>query len=284
MSRKALGRGLSALFPETSPEPGLLHLQIDLLDPSPGQPRTSFKPEALDELAASIKTRGIIQPLVVRRRGERFEIVAGERRWRAAERAGLQKVPCLVKDIPDDSVLEFSLIENIQRQELNAIEEANAYRRLVTELGITQEEVARRVGKDRSSVTNSLRLLRLTREVQLLVEEEKLSMGHARALIPIEQPELQQALAKAIQSKGLSVRASELLVRRTLSPDSPKPSASKDPESANVKAAESKLSRRLGTPVRIKGGKRGGVIEIRYSSTDELSRLFDVLLRAAREQ
>ena len=283
MSRKALGRGLSALFPETSSEPGLLHLQIDLLDPSPGQPRTSFKPEALDELAASIKARGIIQPLVVRRRGERFEIVAGERRWRAAERVGLQKVPCLVRDIPDDSILEFSLIENIQRQELNAIEEANAYRRLVSELGITQEEVARRVGKDRSSITNSLRLLRLTREVQSLVEEEKLSMGHARALIPIEQPEVQQAIAKAILSKGLSVRASELLVRRTLSPE-PERAPRKDPESANVKAAESKLSRRLGTPVRIRGGKRGGVIEIRYSSADELSRLFDVLLRAAREQ
>jgi ParB family chromosome partitioning protein len=286
MSRKALGRGLSALFPETSSEPGLLHLQIDLLDPSPGQPRTSFKPDALDELAASIKARGIIQPLVVRRRGERFEIVAGERRWRAAERAGLQKVPCLVKDIPDDSVLEFSLIENIQRQELNAIEEANAYRRLVNELGITQEEVARRVGKDRSSITNSLRLLRLTREVQSLVEEEKLSMGHARALIPIDQPEIQQALARAILSKGLSVRASELLVRRTLSPEPalPKGADKTDPENANVKAAESKLSRRLGTPVRIRGGKRGGVIEIRYSSADELSRLFDVLLRAAREQ
>jgi ParB family chromosome partitioning protein len=282
MSRKALGRGLSALFPETSSEPGLLHLQIDLLDPSPGQPRTSFKPEALDELAASIKARGIIQPLVVRRRGERFEIVAGERRWRAAERAGLQKVPCLVRDIPDDSILEFSLIENIQRQELNAIEEANAYRRLLSELGITQEEVARRVGKDRSSITNSLRLLRLTREVQSLVEEEKLSMGHARALIPIEQPEVQQALARAILSKGLSVRASELLVRRTLTPE-PEHAPRKDPESANVKAAESKLSRRLGTPVRIRGGKRGGVIEIRYSSADELSRLFDVLLRAARE-
>src|SRR5215475_6780112 len=216
MSRKALGRGLSALFPETrGGQNDLLEIQIDLLDPSQYQPRRSFKTEALDELAASIRVRGIIQPLVVRRRGDRFEIVAGERRWRAAQRAGLKQVPCVIKSIPDENVLEVSLIENIQRQELNAIEEANAFRRLVEEFGITQEEVARRVGKERSTITNALRLLKLPIEVQKLVEDEKLSMGHARALLAIGPAERQRTVAVEIVERSLSVRDIERLGKQT---------------------------------------------------------------------
>ncbi|HMG34125.1 MAG TPA: ParB/RepB/Spo0J family partition protein [Blastocatellia bacterium] len=279
MSRKALGRGLSALFPETrGGQSDLLELQIDLLDPSQYQPRTSFNNEAMDELAASIKARGIIQPLVVRRKGERFEIVAGERRWRAAQRAGLKQVPCVVKAIRDENVLEVSLIENIQRQELNAIEEANAFRRLVEELGITQEEVARRVGKERSSITNSLRLLKLPAEVQKLVEDDKLSMGHARALLAISPMERQKTIAIQIVERGLSVREIERLGKKTEGTR-----RARDPErsrkSANVSFAEQKLSRRLGAPVNIKFSGKGGAIEIRFTSSEDLSRIFDLLIK-----
>jgi len=284
MSRKALGRGLSALIPETTEtQSDLLDIQIDLLDPSPTQPRSSFKPEALNDLAASIRARGIIQPLVVRRRAGRFQIVAGERRWRAAQRAGLQAVPCLIKDIPDDSVLEFSLIENIQREELNAIEEANALRRLIDEMGVTQEDVARRIGRDRTTITNSLRLLKLPREVQKLVEDDKLSMGHARALLSVEQSERQKALASEVVARSLSVRETERLVKS--SPQHNKRSAALsrkvEPEHANIVAAETKLSRRLAAPVKIRRQKKGGMIEIKFSSSEDLARLFDVLLRAA---
>src|SRR5918911_5340548 len=180
MSRKALGRGLSALFTQMqTTESDLMDLDIDLLNPTEAQPRKHFKEDKINELAQSIKGNGIIQPIVARRDGERFQIIAGERRWRAAQIAGLQKVPCLVREVADESVLEISLIENIQREDLNPIEEATAYKRLIDTLSLSQEEVARRVGKDRSSVSNALRLLRLPPEIQRLVEEEKLSMGHA---------------------------------------------------------------------------------------------------------
>jgi len=283
MSRKALGRGLSALFPETrAAETELLQVQVDLLDPTENQPRSSFKQPALEELAASIKSRGIIQPLVVRRNQDRFQIVAGERRWRAAQLAGLQKVPCIIKNIPEDSVLEVSLIENIQREELNAIEEANAYRRLIGELNVTQDEIAKRVGKDRSSITNSLRLLKLPREIQQLVEEDKISMGHARALLSVTEPERQRSLAETVVARSLSVRDCENLVKRMSTAGSATRITSKslDGERANVLAAESKLSRRLAAPVKIKPGPTGGVIEIRFSSPEELTRLFDLLIQA----
>src|ERR1700742_4279235 len=191
MSRKALGRGLSALFSQQAVESDLIELDIDLLQPAETQPRKIFKEEALEELAESIRANGVIQPIIARRDGGRFEIIAGERRWRAAQRAGLQKIPCVVRDIPDEHVLEISLIENIQREDLNPIEEATAYKNLVERLALTQEEVAKRVGKDRSSITNALRLLKLPAEIQQMVEEEKLSMGHARALLSLESAEQQ---------------------------------------------------------------------------------------------
>ena len=284
MSRKALGRGLSALFTQiNSLETDLIELDIDQLDPTDTQPRKVFNEERLDELAQSIKTNGIIQPIVARRRGERFQIIAGERRWRAAQMAGLHKVPCIIKDIADENVLEISLIENIQREDLNPIEEANAYKSLLEKLNITQEEMARRVGKDRTSVTNALRLLRLPIEVQKLVEEDKLSMGHARALLSLDSVETQKALALEIISRTLSVRETERLVKEQGIENSDftkKIAASNNrDEDANVVAAEMKLSKKLSAPVKIKFSKDGGVIEVKFSSNEDLSRLFDLLIQ-----
>lgn len=284
MSRKALGRGLDALFTQgTSLESGLMELDIDRLDPGVEQPRSVFNDKKLDELAQSIRHNGIIQPLVVRRNGERFEIIAGERRWRAAQKAGLHKVPCVVKDISSDNVLEISLIENIQREELNPIEEANAFKRLLEMRALTQEELANRVGKDRSSITNALRLLKLPIELQRLVEEEKLSMGHARALLSLDSAENQIALARQITSKTLSVRETEQLVKKSrsipLRAAETRPSTIEGAERANILAAEAKLSKKLGAPVKIKPGKSGGVIEIRFSSNHDLARVFDAIVQ-----
>ena len=283
MSRKALGRGLSALFTQPSSfEQDLIDLSLDLLEPALFQPRQVFKPEKLEELANSIKANGIIQPIVVRRTGDRFQIIAGERRWRAAQLAGLVKVPCLVKDIPEGNVLELSLIENLQREDLNPIEEALAYKRLIENLHLTQEEVARRIGKDRSSVTNSLRLLKLPVEIQKMVEDEKLTMGHARALLSLNSTERQRNLAIQIIAKGMSVRQTERAVQKSNIPAEPphtgKPQNLHSTENPNILAAESKLKRRLGAPVKIKMMQQGGLIEIRFSSGEDLSRIFDLLL------
>jgi len=287
MSRKALGRGLDALFAQatqaTSVESDLMDLDIDRLDPADVQPRSIFKERKLDELAESIRHNGIIQPLVVRRKGDRFEIIAGERRWRAAQKAGLHKIPCVVKNVSPENVLELSLVENIQREELNPIEEANAFKRLLEMRDLTQEQVARRVGKDRSSITNALRLLKLPIELQRLVEEEKLSMGHARALLSIDSAQLQISLARQITSKTLSVRETEQLVKRSHGEPSRarqnKPPTPEGADRANILAAEAKLSKKLGAPVKIKLAKSGGVIEIKFSSNHDLARVFDALIQ-----
>jgi ParB family chromosome partitioning protein len=285
MSRKALGRGLNALFTQTSPlEHDLMDLDIDRIDPADAQPRGVFREDKLEELASSIRHNGIIQPLVVRRTGERFQIVAGERRWRAAQKAGLHKVPCIVKEVSQDNVWELSLIENVQREELNPIEEANAYKNLLEKRDLTQEEVAQRVGKDRSSITNALRLLKLPLEVQKLVEEDKLSMGHARALLSVDSAEGQIRLAKDITTRALSVRETEQLVKRaqgvSRSPARTTPSVSNNTEAANVLAAEAKLSKKLGAPVKIRLARTGGVVEIKFSSSEDLARLFDTLMQS----
>lgn len=285
MSRKALGRGLNALFTQASPlEHDLLDLDIDRIDPAEVQPRGVFKEDKLEELALSIRHNGIIQPLVVRRTGERFQIIAGERRWRAAQKAGLHRVPCIVKEVSQDNVWELSLIENIQREELNPIEEANAYKNLLEKRDLTQEEVAQRVGKDRSSITNALRLLKLPLEIQKLVEEDKLSMGHARALLSVDSVERQIMLAREITTKALSVRETEQLVKRShgVSTNSArtKPEVTNTTEAANVLAAEAKLSKRLGAPVKIRLAKTGGVVEIKFSSSEDLARLFDTLMQS----
>jgi ParB family chromosome partitioning protein len=217
MTRRALGRGLSALLsdsPATVNEE-LVEADIDLIEPNSLQPRTNFDEEQLNNLAQSIQANGIIQPLLLRRiAGNRYQLIAGERRWRAAQRAGLLRVPAVIRDIPDDKILELALIENIQRQELNPIEEALAYKRLIETLGLTQEMVAQRVGRDRTFITNYIRLLRLPEDIQRLVEQEKISMGHARALLGVDDPEVQRKVADSIINQGLSVREQSARSRR----------------------------------------------------------------------
>lgn len=287
-----LGRGLSALLPDSpvTANEELLDVDIDLIEPNSLQPRTSFDEESLENLAQSIRANGIIQPIVVRRLGgRRFQLVAGERRWRAAQRAGLQRIPAIIRDIPEDKILELALIENIQRQELNAIEEAHAYKRLIETLGLTQEVVAQRVGRDRTFITNYLRLLRLPDDVQRFVEQEKLSTGHARALLGIDDPDIQRKLARNIMDRGLSVRETERTIKRIINGASPseaalgKESARRD---ANVKAAESKLRRRFGTQVRIlvSQGGEGGKIEIEYYSENDLQRIYELIMTAPQTE
>src|SRR5260370_21319095 len=222
MTKRPLGRGLSALL-STDSRPvdneEVLDVQIDLIQPGHQQPRTTFDQAKLDELAQSIRASGIIQPLLLRRRGGMFELVAGERRWRAAQIAGLRNVPAIVRDIPDEKLLELALIENIQRADLNPVEEANAYKKLIESLGLTQDEVAQRVGRDRSFVTNYLRILKLPSEIPQLLEREKLSFGHARALLTIDNALLQRRLAQKIVKNNWSVREREPRVRNLTAPN-----------------------------------------------------------------
>ncbi len=251
-------------------------VDIDLIQPSREQPRTVFDQAKLDELAQSIRTSGIIQPLLVRPRGGIYELVAGERRWRAAQIAGLSRIPAIVRDIPDERLLELALIENIQRQELNPIEEANAYKRLIESLHLTQDDVARRVGRDRTFITNYLRVLKLPNDIQTLIETEKISFGHARALLSVEDAILQRRLAQKIVKQSWSVRETERRVKNISRPPlvPPKPSLrSPDP---NLKAAEVKLRRILGTQVRIHPARSGSVgrIEIEFYSDPDLHRIF----------
>src|SRR5215212_166527 len=283
MTRRVLGRGLSALLLDTAPTASeeLLEIDIDLIEPSPAQPRTHFDEGRLEELAQSIRSNGIVQPLLVRRRGARYQLVAGERRWRAAQRASLQRVPAVVREIPDDKLLELALIENIQRQELNAIEEAHAYKRLIETLGLTQEVVAQRVGRDRSFVTNHLRLLRLPEDIQQLVEEEKISMGHARALLGVDDQDIQRKVARNVIDQSLSVRETERAIKRIIAGASPATATQPPPkrDDANIRAAENKLRRRLGTQVRVLPSQTGagGKIEIEYYNDNDLDRLYQLL-------
>src|ERR1043165_5775190 len=282
MNRKPLGRGLSALISTAPSPPGneeLREIEIDLIRPGEQQPRSSFDEPKLQELAQSIRATGIIQPLLVRRRGGLFELVAGERRGRAAQMAGLSRVPAIVREIPDESLLELALIENIQRQELNAIEEANAYRRLIETLGLTQEEVAQRVGRDRTFITNYLRILKLPNEIQSLLEQEKLTFGHARALLGIADPQLQRRLAQRIHKNNWSVRETESRIRNLNTQQRVTAAPQLQPIDPNLRAAETKLRRRFGTQVRIvsaKGGSPGG-IEIEFYSAEDLNRIYDLL-------
>jgi ParB family chromosome partitioning protein len=276
--RPALGRGLSALIPD-SPAPAIadrsLDVDTDLLRPNKFQPRTHMDDERIDELSRSIKAQGIIQPIVVRRvDGGGYEIIAGERRWRAAQRAGLLKVPVVVREIPEERLLAVALIENIQREDLNPIEEAHAYRRLSDEFHLTQEQIAEAVGKDRTSITNTLRLLRLPQEVRASVASGALSMGHARALLGIGDEAALTALARDIVEKGLSVRETEALIRKAQSPAPVKEPPQKD---VHTRAAEEKLRLALGTRVRIARRGKGGRLEIEFASEDELQRIYELL-------
>lgn len=288
--RRALGRGLSALIPsrgEAGPPPvqqpperaqeSVTSLAIDLIDPNPTQPRSVFDHDRLEELARSIRANGIIQPIVVRRRGDRYQLIAGERRWRAARMAGLEQVPVVIREFTDEKLLEITLIENIQREDLNAIEVAHAFERLQKDLGLTHEEIARRTGKDRTTITNTLRLLKLPVDVQSLIADRRLSMGHARAILGLPTPELQRQAAEKASAQGLSVRQVEHLVNRMTETREPKqPHEVEDP---NVKAALLELERALGTRVRIvqKSDQRGR-IEIEFYSQDELQRIYQFIV------
>jgi ParB family chromosome partitioning protein len=286
MARKPLGRGLSALLgdaPAEAPQAtgSVSDIDLSLIDPNPEQPRTRFADEALDELAQSIKTNGIVQPIVVRERGGRYQIVAGERRWRAAQRAGMHKVPVNVREVSDDKLLEVALIENIQRQELNPVEEAKAYRKLIDNIGLTQEQVAEQVGKERSLVATALRLLKLPDDILKMIEEGKLSAGHGRALLLSDDIASQRRAARTAIEKGMSVRETEKFVKRANdlpTKGTKRVTVTKD---ANVRSAETKLMRALGTNVRIKpnGSGNGGAIEIEYYNTSDLDRVYQLIMR-----
>jgi ParB family chromosome partitioning protein len=276
--RPALGRGLSALIPDAPAAPASsakpLEVDTDLLMPNRFQPRTTMDEGRIEELARSIRSNGIIQPIVVRKSGESYEIVAGERRWRASQRAGLLKVPVVVRDIPDDKLLAVALIENLQREDLNPIEEAHAYRRLADEFHLTQEQIADAVGKDRSSIANTTRLLRLPLEIRENVAAGAIAMGHARALLSLPDEAAQLRWGREVVSKQLSVRETEVLVKKALTPPAPK---EQPPTDVHTRAAEEKLRFALGTRVRIARKRKGGRIEIDFASEDELQRIYEQL-------
>ena len=281
--RPALGRGLSALIPDmpaaTAAQPApsaerALEVDSDLLRPNKFQPRTHMDDERIEALARSIRSNGIIQPIVVRKVDGGYEIIAGERRWRAAQRAGLLKVPVVVQDIPEDRLLAVALIENIQREDLNPIEEATAYRRLADEFHLTQDQIADAVGKDRSSIANYVRLLKLPQEVRENVGSGTLSMGHARAILGLPDEASQLRISRDVVAKGLSVRETEALVKKAAQPASVKEERTKD---VHTRAAEDRLRFALGTRVRIERRGKGGRIEIDFSNENELQRLFEQL-------
>lgn len=285
VKKRGLGRGLDALLtnnqssaskqsgnsePVSVPEPKgeLQKLAIEWLRPGKYQPRKDMSPEALEDLAASIRTQGIIQPIVVRPVGEdSYEIIAGERRWRAAQLARLDTVPCLIKDVPDEAAVAIALIENIQREDLNSMEEANALQRLLDEFQLTHQEVAEAVGKSRATVTNLLRLNNLEADVKTLLERGDIELGHAKLLLAL-QGDVQSEVGRVIAAKGMTVREAEKLVRRTLEPSKPAPEKKPD---ADIQRLEQDLTDRLGAAVAINHGRKGkGKVVISYSSLDEL--------------
>jgi ParB family chromosome partitioning protein len=283
--RKVLGKGLGALLPGRQPVISVetraddpQTLPVDGIDPNPFQPRRVFHPERLEELAQSIRTNGIIQPLVVRRSGDRYQLVAGERRWRAAKLAGISQVPAVVRPIPDDRLLEVTLVENIQREDLNPIETAIAFERMTAELSLSAEEIGQRTGKDRTTIVNSVRLLQLPTDLQQLVAERRLSAGHARCLLSLPTPDLQREVAERSVAQGWSVRQMERTTQRMVEGRKPKHVDEVDSD-PNVKAAVRELERVLGTRVRvIEKAKQKGRIEIEYYSADDLDRIYTTIV------
>jgi ParB family transcriptional regulator, chromosome partitioning protein len=312
MPRNALGRGLGALIREpestpanvptatvlttggsaAAPTPALVppaslparsvsgpqEIDIDLIDPSPYQPRTRFREEALDELARSIRASGIIQPLVVRPIGNRFQLIAGERRWRASQRAGLNKVSAIVRQVPDELALEMTLVENIQREDLNAIEQARAFDRLMHEFHLTQESVAERTGKDRTTVANAIRLLKLEENIQDWIEEGKLTAGHGRALLAVPEPQLRMRYAQRAARGGLTVRQIERLASRRARGAKAPTEVAVDP---NIREALEELQRHLGTKVilRQKTKMRAGQLVLEYYDEGQLMGIYDRLMK-----
>jgi len=281
MMKKALGKGLGVFLPDDYgilKEERFAEVEIEDVLPNPLQPRMRFNPESIDELAQSIRETGVIQPIVVVPEGDNYKIIVGERRWRAAQKAGLKKIPALVRSIPKEKQLEVSLVENLQRESLNPLEVAIVFRRMMEELGFTQEEVADKVGKDRSSVANYLRLLLLPQQVQEYLSEDKLSMGHARALAALEDAEAQVELARAIVGKSLSVRDVEKIVSRAKKKP---PAIKKHDFDPDLRSVEEDLVKILGTKVTISGSRKKGAIKVLYYSLDDLNRIYDKLKGAA---
>jgi ParB family transcriptional regulator, chromosome partitioning protein len=279
MKRAALGRGLGALIPGASAAErrGIVMLGIEEIEPDRGQPRRYFDEAHILELAESIRVKGVLQPLLVRRQGDGYAIVAGERRWRAAQRAGLPEIPCIVREVTEPEAFELALIENIQREDLNAIEEADAYQRLIEYHGLTQEELAQRVGKDRSTVANALRLLRLPEPIKLAMSSGALSMGHARALLALsDETDLRRA-AEKVMNEALSVREVEQLVQRL---KGKKIVRRERIGTGNVQLRHvvEKLQRRLGTKVALRDRGGAGTLEVRYHSHAELDRILQSIL------
>ena len=286
MNRRVLGRGLSALLGDENQNDEaeqLLEIEIDLIEPNAEQPRTRFQDAGLDDLAQSIKANGIVQPIVVRKNGSLYQIVAGERRWRASQRAGLKTIPAIVKNVADEKILELALIENIQRQDLNAVEEARAYKNLIETVGLTQEMVAERVGKNRTVITTALRLLKLPDDIQKMIEEDKISAGHGRALLMSSDEETQRRIAKTAIEMSLSVRDTEKAVKRIGKSESQ--SIEKKGVTVNLdangRAAETKLKRYLSTNIKIlpDGKGTGGKIEIEYYGESDLTRIYDLIIQ-----
>jgi ParB family chromosome partitioning protein len=280
VAKQALGRGLKALIPDTPrARSGLVEVPIDRVSPNPAQPRQNFAPEQLADLAASIAQHGVLQPLLVSETEPgSYRLIAGERRWRAARQAGLDSVPAVIRErLDEDRLLELALVENLQRRDLTPLEEAHAFEQLRTAMGLSQADIAQRVGIDRSTVANALRLLKLPPDIQRLVEEGLLSAGHGRALLAIRDDESRAAWARRAVETGLSVRDLERAAAQARSEDAPRtrPSRPKDP---NLRAAEEKLSLRLGAKVEIRARRRGGTIAIRCGDQAELMRVFDLLM------
>jgi len=277
--KKVLGRGLGALIPQRGDvdplRDGLAQIPITQITPNPYQPRKAFNEASIEELARSVREHGIVQPIVVTRTSDsHYRLIAGERRLRAAQRAGLQTVPAVIKELlKEDDSLQIALIENIQREDLNPIEEAGAYHQLHDEFGLTQEEISRRVGKERSTVANFLRLLRLPDSVKELLAAGQLTMGHARALLSVESAKRQEQLAERVVKSNLNVRQTEMLAATS----SAKPVKRAKPKDVFTRDAEEKLTRSLRTKVDIDRRRRGGVIHIRFASEDDLIRIFDEL-------
>jgi ParB family chromosome partitioning protein len=270
--KTALGKGLEALIPEKGEE--VLYLDIERIFPGEQQPRKTFRDNSLKELAASINEKGVLQPVIVSRVGDgTFRLITGERRWRAAAMAGLKKIPALIKNFASRDSLEIALIENIQREDLNPIETAEAFNKLMTDFHLTQEELSQKVGKDRATIANYLRLLKLPDEIKYLVYDGALSVGHAKALLTIDSKNTQIEAARKIARKGLSVREAEKLSKTIGKPKRTR--SARDPQTASL---EEKLIRSLGTKVRIINRGKKGKIEIEYYSLEELDRLLDLLL------
>ncbi len=275
VKKTGLGRGMAALLEVVADEgASYFSCPIEEIKPNSEQPRKKFAVEKLEELAASIREKGIIQPLVVRKMLDHYEIIAGERRWRAAQKAGLREVPVVIQDVSDDAALEIALIENIQREDLNVIEQAEAFHSLIEKFHLSQEEMARRVGKDRSTVANSLRLLKLPSAIKNDILDERLTMGHARAILSLETNDLMEQARQEILAKHLSVRETESLVKRL---KSKRPVRQKPLPAPEITAVVDNLKRRFMTKVAIRQSGKGGKVEISFSSMDELTRIVDIL-------